>query len=172
MFEGKALKDIIGSVCSEVPETHFSVEPHHQLTDLVPYEIVEIISNYFEDLSIKNTLIVDSLVKRIECEASTFNIDFIPLNDWSEEIPCGEINVVASFSEKYNFINLITINEINESIPGLKLFRKNERLYSSTLLTTTFGVTAQTIVNQIYYLIETTLRLQLSLFDEKSNSVN
>ncbi|AXV67771.1 hypothetical protein D0907_20810 (plasmid) [Pseudoalteromonas lipolytica] len=172
MFEGKALKDIIGNLSADLPDTHFSVEAHHQITDLLPSEMVEIIKNYFEDLTIQNILTVDGIIQRIECATSTFTVDVIALTDWNEESPCGELNIVANFSEKYRFINLITINEINESVPGLKLFRKNENLHSSTLLTISFGVTAQTLINQINYLLETTQRLQLSLFDEKSNSVN
>ena len=76
------------------------------------------------------------------------------------------------FSDRYKYLSLVTLNDINKNINGIKVYRDKDNLIATCFVDIAYGVTAQTMINQINHLIEASERLQLSLFDETSQVVN
>lgn len=150
------------------------IELHHTISDLTPEELSEVVDTFFGDtLEITSTTTMDDgSVKLIECVTSTLSVILKPDEKWAETSPCGKFIVEANLGRALNNLTLAAINEVNSDLPGVKLYRKSENVYAGAYINISGGATAQTLVNQIEYFLQTSQRLQLSLFDATNVNAN
>lgn len=150
------------------------IELHHTISDLTPEELSEVVDTYFGDtLEITSTILKDDTsIKIIECVTSTLSVLLMPDEKWADTSPCGKFILEANLGRALNNLTLAAINEVNSELPGVKIYRKGENVYAGAYINVSGGATAQTLVNQIEYFLQTSQRLQLSLFDATNVNAN
>lgn len=174
MFNNSHDNEIHKITKNDADDLSTTIELHHTVTDLLPSEMIEVLNSYLNmNLSILHDSIGEAVsVENIEFASATLSVCIVPLEEWGSESPCSQFSFNVIFSDRYKYLSLVTLNDINKNINGIKVYRDKDNLIATCFVDIAYGVTAQTMINQINHLIETSERLQLSLFDETNQVVN
>lgn len=158
----------------QMPGLTSDIELHHYVTDLTVDEFSSLLELYLKDeiLVTGTTNDTSGLTQSLNGVAGQFEFKAKPQEDWSNDVPCGAFNLVVTLGNKAEMADLLMLNEYNKNVAGVKVFIDYPNIYTSSFLTVEYGVTGQTVVSQIAYLIECSRRLILSLHKESESCAN
>lgn len=158
----------------QMPGLTSDIELHHYVTDLTVDEFTSLLKLYLKDeiLVTGTTSDPNGMTQSINGVAGQFEFKVIPQDNWSNDVPCGAFNLEVTLGNKAGKADLLMLNEYNKNVAGVKVFIDYPNIYTSSFLVVEYGVTGQTVVSQIAYLIESSRRLILSLHKESENTAN
>ena len=150
------------------------IDLHHFVTDLTVDEFVDIIHVHLAD-ELRTTGVVegeDGYVQSLNCVSGQSVLKITPQELWGNDSPCDVFSLYLQLTSSLKHVDLLSVNDINKNTPGLKVYLDDNCLHSSAVLCTKFGVTGQTVVNEIAFLVRSGQHLLLALHKKSGESVN
>lgn len=150
------------------------IELHHYVTDLTVEELKDIINVHLAD-ELRITGVVQDhqgYISCLNCTSGQCVLKITPQELWGDDSPCDVFSLDFQLTSNLKHVDLLTVNDINKNSPGLKVYLDENSLHSSAILCTKFGVTGQTVVNDIAFLVRSGQHLLLALHKQAGESVN